>query len=198
MKLLKNSPEIKRVEITYSKSGVTQIADFRFEEGKLITKEMHVNYEGLVSIPDSVVSIMDLVKFVASYSFSKKAIISKINGRTVTFEHRFDRTNINVARAKIEEFEDKIAEELFLSDIAPILQKKKWFFVPTLMTGRPTIAYINENGEPDNVNSYDRMLERLNVMCKFFQGDKDFSLDDFVGKYIATDLLKSLELYKVI
>lgn len=198
MKVLKNSPEIRRIEITYSKSGVTQKADFRFEEGNLATREMFVNYEGRVSIPDSVVSIMDLVKFIASYSFTKRAIISSINGRCVTFEHRFDKTSAEIARAKIEEFEDKIAEEFFLSELVPIIKKKKWFFAPTAMTGRPTIAYINEEGEPDNVSHYNRMLKRLDVMCQAFKRDKEFSLDYFVGKHISTDLLKSLGLYKEI
>jgi hypothetical protein len=198
MKVLKNSPEIKMIEITFSKAGITQKAEFFFEEGNLVTRKILVSYEAPLIIPETVVSIMDLAKFIGAYSYTGRCVISRINRKSVLFEHRFDKTSAEIARAKIDEFEDKIAEEFFLSDIVPILKKKKWFFCPTIMTGQPTIVYNDENGGPDNVSRHDRMLKRLNVMCQVFKQDKEFSLDYFVGRYIDTNLLKSLDLYKEI
>lgn len=195
MKVLKNSPEIKMIEITFSKAGITQKAEFFFDEGNLVTRKILVSYEAPLIIPETVVSIMDLAKFIGAYSYTGRCVISRINRKSVLFEHRFDRTAARSARLKILSFKQEVANEFFLSNILPILEKKKWFFCPTAMTGRPTIAYNDENGEPDNVSRYDRMLKRLNVMCQEFEDENDFSLDSFVGNYIDTDLLKSLNLY---
>jgi hypothetical protein len=188
--------KIDKVGIAYSKSGVSQKAYFLFEDDKLVTREFYGSYHPKVDIPENVVTLRELLRFMASYSYHYRFVnIISINNKSTLYEHRFNLTSIEQLRAEVVRFEESVALKLFHDEIVPILKKRNWFFSPTIMTGRPTIAYFDkEAGEVFNVYRENRILKRLNTMCKRFNADCD--LDDFVSRFIGIEDLEAMGLYR--
>lgn len=182
--------EINEVEIEYYKSGVLQKTRFQFKENKLLTREFFVSYNPKVTIPDSVVTLRELLRFMASYSYRANAVkIVSINRKNVLYKHRFNKDEMRSIRQKVEDFECKIANQYFDEFILPILKDRKWFFEPTSFSGQLTIAYYDsEISAPNNVHRDNRILERLNVICGIFSEGKD--LDGFINYYISEETLK--------
>lgn len=74
------------LSIEYSKSGVKQLSNIQFNNGKLFTEEIYVDHFGSIKIPDMVKTMEDIVDFIFDLSYSPKRFVKIISVKYPSFK----------------------------------------------------------------------------------------------------------------
>jgi hypothetical protein len=171
-----NSLKNVRVEIAFSKSGITQYNSFFISEDGFIYSDKNrisVSYQKDKPILPPKSKLIDLLKILKDYSFDKEVTIFKINDDIPSFY--FKKLDFSIYNKELQ----KVFREFFIKEIAPKLKKYDI-----------RLGFVEKDNlllKEVNYNLY----VKLNYICyKFLYNLYLVKNDDF--KYIHTDYISKI------
>lgn len=186
----------KYYTIKYSKSGISQYADFNYSEGKLISHTFYPRYSDNTPLLEGLNEIEDILKVIQEFSYNNQASIWLLNGLPLNYP----KINNDKFGESFEKYIGSLSFRFFKKNIFPILKRNKWKISYSWM-GRPVfIERLDEQWiNIDSDSEYNRIIQ---IMCSKFlsiigiESDmrlKEGYIDDVFPKFYWYMMQKDLE-----
>lgn len=188
----------KLYTIKFSKSGISQRADFNEVNGKIYNPSLSVQYCKSDEVPslENLDNIEDILAVIKEFSYGNQAEITLINSMPINYYKNIKAREYNKSfNLKFDQFIEIEAIKYFETILEPIMKRNK-FFISTSHIGMPVLIK-KYNGEWDNIKG-DKDSD-FNYLCKQFtskfkSNDKSYDFQNFFN-CIPTEYFEDNGLY---
>lgn len=181
----------KTYTIKYSKAGVSQYANFRYSNNKLINNSFHPKWVKTTEIPslEGINKIEDILSIIKKWSYNHQAEIILLNGNPLNYKSK---EIIDEYANRFEEWFSDLCFKFFKSEIYPVLKKNKWKISYSWMMH--PILIKKSKDEFVNVDSNHKDSILIDVICnrfirKVLKDDEELNLEREHG-YVSGNSFK--------
>jgi hypothetical protein len=115
--------------IRYSKGGISQYADFKYCEGKLVHNSFYPSWVRADEVPDisQLTCINEILAVIKNFSYANRAEIYLINGAPPFMENRtLEKVFVKESASKLELFYKKELSRYYKKFLKPFILKNGW------------------------------------------------------------------------